>query len=135
MSLTACIRVAIALCCAVAAGCASRNQPAPSSAPAVVAPGATLEHRQLQTGTAYRHLQQVRYELRLAEQDALNAEAAYEQAQKTADARKRDVELARKAHAAAQAREKDAALAYERGIQSVDEFYRTGGKPEPQPKP
>ncbi len=89
-------------------------------------PGATLEQRQRQTGAAYSRLQQVRYEKKLAEQDYLNAKAAY-------DRTKRELDGASTAYAAAQAREKAAEQEYERGMRSVDEIYG-GAKSEPRPR-
>ncbi|HEY9445687.1 MAG TPA: hypothetical protein VIQ62_01315 [Burkholderiales bacterium] len=112
----------------LAAGCALRAQEQMPVQSAQV-PGGTLEQRQQRTGTAYRRLQQVRYEKRIAEQDLLNAQAAYESAQKNADELKRQSDAARKAYAAMQAREKEAEQAYELGIRSVDEIYRSGTKP------
>jgi len=110
------------------AGCALRAQEQTQVQSAQV-PVGTLEQRQRQTGAAYRRLQQVRYEKRLAEQDLLNAQAAHESAQKNADELKRQADAARKAYAAAQAREKETEQAYESGIRSVDELYRSGTKP------
>lgn len=118
--------VAVALMAAMLlVGCALRAQEQ-TPVQSTQVPGGTLEQRQRQTGVAYRRLEQVRYEKRLAEQDLLNAQAAYESAQKNAAELKRQADAARQAYAAAQAREKEAEQAYERGIRSVDELYRSG---------
>lgn len=102
-----------------AGGCALRSQPQSEVQSARTA-GATLEARQQQTGAAYRTLQQVRYETRLAEQDYLNAKVAHERAT-------RDLDAATKAYAAAQAREKAAEADYERGLRSVEEMSGAPG--------
>lgn len=115
----ACVLV-LAAC--AAGGCALRSQPQ-SEVQSAHVPGATLEMRQQQTGAAYRTLQQVRYEKRLAEQDYLNAKAAHERAT-------RELDAASKAYAAAQTREKAAEADYERGLRSVDEI--SGAKAEPR---
>ncbi len=93
-------------------------------------PASALELRQQDTGVAYRRLQQVRYELRFAEQDWLNANAAYQAAQKSTDELKKQAEAAQKAYAAAQAKEAQARAAYEQAIQAVDEAYRSGAASE-----
>lgn len=85
-----------------------------------------LELRQQQTGVAYRQLEQVRYELKFAEQDWLNANAAYQAAQKSADELKQQANAAHQALLAAQAREAQARAAYEQAIKAVDEAYRSG---------
>jgi len=108
---TGCVLL-LALC--AGSGCALRSQPQSEVQSARTA-GATLEARQQQTGAAYRTLQQVRYETRLAEQDYLNARAAHERAT-------RELDAATKAYTAAQAREKAAEADYERGLRSVDEI-------------
>lgn len=119
---TAC---AAALATAVLAGCALRAQEH-SEVQSVRVPGGTLEQRQQQTGTAFRRLEQVRYETKLAEQDYLNAKAAY-------DRSKAEFDAASKAYSAARAREKAAEEQYQQGVRSVDELYG-GGKSEPRPR-
>lgn len=106
------------------AGCAWRGAPPPSPVQSAAPAGSTLEQRQQRTGAAYRDMQQARHEKRLAEQDLLNAQAAYEAAQKNAAALKHELDGARKAYAAAEAREKKSAQAYEAGLKSVDEVFR-----------
>lgn len=86
----------------------------------------TLELRQQQTGTAYRQLEQVRFDLKLAEQDWLNANAAYQRAQKSADELKQQANAAHQALLAAQAREAQARAAYEQAMKAVDEAYQSG---------
>jgi hypothetical protein len=105
-----------------AGGCALRSQQQ-SEVHSAVSPGATLEMRQQQTGNAYRKLQDARYDRKLAEQDYLNAKAAHERTTREFDA-------ASKAYAEVQAREKAAAIEYERGVHSVDEM--AGAKAEPR---
>jgi hypothetical protein len=118
---------ALLAACVACGGCALRSVEASQVADAPV-PGATLEQRQRQTGVAYRRLQEVRWEKHLAEQDYLNADAAYRAAQTNADALKRQADDAKKGYAAAQARAKAAEEAYERGMRSVDVLYPNGGK-------
>jgi len=98
-------------------GCATRSAPPEAPVASASAARGTLEQRQRQTGAAYRDLQQARYEKRLAEQDVLNAQASFDTAQRTLDA-------AKKALAAATAREKKADDAYEAGLRSVDDAFR-----------
>lgn len=93
-----------------------------SEAETARAPAGTLEQRQRQTGVAYRALQQARHERRLAEQDYLNAKAAYDRV-------KREFDSANQAYATAQAREKAAEQDYERGLRAVDAVYGDGPKP------
>jgi hypothetical protein len=104
-------------------GCALRSQQQ-SEVHSAVSPGATLEMRQ-QTGSAYRKLQDARYDRKLAEQDYLNAKAAHERTM-------RDFTAASKAHSEAQAREKAAEAEYERGLRAVDEIAGAGAKAEPR---
>ena len=99
-------------------GCAARSTPPEVPVASASATRGTLEQRQRQTSVAYRDLQQARYEKRLAEQDVLNAQSAFDTAQRTLDA-------AKKSLAAATAREKKAADAYEAGLRAVDESFRT----------
>jgi hypothetical protein len=115
----ACALLSVAL---MAGGCALRSQPQ-SEVHSAVSPGATLEMRQQQAGSAYRRLQDARYDRKLAEQDYLNAKAAHERTTREFDA-------ASKAYAEAQAREKAAEIEYERGVHSVDEM--AGAKAEPR---
>lgn len=107
------------------AGCAVSTAQRSEVKSAPVA-GSTLEQRQRHTAAAYRELQQARYDKKLAEQDLLNAQSAYDSAQKNADLLKREADAARKAYAATQAREKAAEAAYEGGIRSVDELHQSG---------
>jgi hypothetical protein len=105
-------------------GCALRSQQQ-SEVHSAVSPGATLEMRQQQTGSAYRKLQDARYDRKLAEQDYLNAKAAHERTM-------RDFTAASKAYSEAQAREKAAEAEYERGLRAVDEIAGAGAKAEPR---
>jgi hypothetical protein len=117
----ACALLSVAL---MAGGCALRSQPQ-SEVHSAVSPGATLEMRQQQAGSAYRRLQDARYDRKLAEQDYLNAKAAHERTTREFDA-------ASKAYTEAQAREKAAESEYERGLRSVDEVVGPGAKAEPR---
>ena len=112
----------VVLAATVLAGCAA-TAARQSDVSSVTVPGGTLEQRQRATGTAYRRLEQARYDSRLAEQDYLNAKAAYDRARSGLDA-------AKKAFDAAKAQEKAAEQDYERGLRSVDELY--GGRNEPR---
>lgn len=128
---TAACAVLLAAC--AAGGCALRAQEH-SEVQSARVPGATLEQRQRRTGVAYRSLQQVRYERQLAEQDYVNAKAAYDRARLAAEELKRETDIAGKAYAAAQARERAAEQEYERGMRSVDEIYGSGAKNDPRPR-
>jgi chromosome segregation ATPase len=85
-----------------------------------------LEQRQQRTGAAYRELEQVRFELKLAQQDWMNADAAYRAAQNTANELKQQADKAHQALVAAQAREAQARAAYDQAMRGVDELYRSG---------
>ncbi|HSQ03616.1 MAG TPA: hypothetical protein VLN59_06265 [Burkholderiales bacterium] len=89
-----------------------------------------LQQRQERTGVAYRRLEQVRFELKLAQQDAMNADAAYRAAQKNADELKQQADKAQQALVVAQKREAEARAAYEQAMQGVDEIYRKGAATE-----
>jgi hypothetical protein len=115
----ACALLSVAL---MAGGCALRSQPQ-SEVHSAVSPGATLEMRQQQAGSAYRRLQDARYDRKLAEQDYLNAKAAHERTTREFDA-------ASKAYTEARAHEKAAEAEYERGLRSVDEVVGSGAKAE-----
>ena len=89
-----------------------------------------LQQRQQRTGDAYRRLEQIRFELKLAQQDWMNADEAYRAAQKNADDLKQQADKAHQELVAAQAREAQARAAYEQAMQAVDELYRPGAAPE-----
>ena len=88
-----------------------------------------LSQGQYRAGMAYRTLEQARYEAKLAEQDALNAEDAHKAAQQQAELRKRELDAARQALTAARARLTDAQKNYEREVDAVNAV------PRPAPGP
>jgi hypothetical protein len=83
-----------------------------------------IQRSQQKAGAAFRELQQVRYEAKLAEQDYLNAEEANRAAQKQAEERKRELEAARKALDAARAKEARARKAYDEALTAVDKAWQ-----------
>ncbi len=80
----------------------------------------TLPHSQYRAGIAYRVLEQARYEARLAEQEALNAQDAHQAAQQQAEVRKRELDAAQKSLAAARARLAEAQKTYEREVDAAN---------------
>lgn len=79
-----------------------------------------VQSGQYRAGQAYRQWEQTRYRARLAEQDVLNLEDAYERRRQEAEDLKRQLDVANKALAAARANETAARQAYERALQDVD---------------
>jgi hypothetical protein len=87
------------------------------------APDAVLDAQQ-KTAAAYRALTQAQYDAKLAEQDFLNAEAAYKAAQKQADASKQYLDAAKKKLDEARVRESAARKAYEQATNITDQQFR-----------
>ena len=95
-----------------------------AQAPAI-GPGSAEDavlQKQRQAGAAYRELQQAQYEAKLAEQDVLNLQDAV--AQQPSEERKRQLETAKKAHAAAQAKMAQARKRYDDAVTAVDQAVR-----------
>lgn len=83
----------------------------PGNAPA-------LQLQQQRASVAYREVQQAAYESKLAEQDVLNTQDAYDATRSRADALKVDLDKAIKARAAANAREAAVRKRYEDALQA-----------------
>ena len=79
---------------------------------------------QYQAGVAYRAWEEARYQLKLAEQEVLNAEDAYRQADADKAERKKQLEAAQKARVAARAKEEAARKAYDKAVLDVDRARR-----------
>jgi hypothetical protein len=79
------------------------------------APNPSLQQQQ-RTSAAYRALEQARFESKLAEQDYVNGEEVYRDAQKRADALKDNLAKIAKARAAAKEKETVAAKAYDAAL-------------------
>jgi hypothetical protein len=78
---------------------------------------------QEKTAAAYRNLTRAQYEAKLAEQDFLNADAAYQPARKQADALKQSVDAAKEKLDEARARESAARKAYEQATNAADQQF------------
>ena len=85
-----------------------------------------IQRSQVGAGAAYRELEQAQYEKKLAEQDVLNSQEAYQAAQRQAVELKRQLDAARKALEAAKTRESAARKRYEEALAAVDRAF---GKP------
>ena len=107
---------ALALCVWVCA--AGAQTPASKSVPVEErgGPGATLLPQQQRTSAAYRALEQARYESKVAEQDYVNAEDVYRDAQKRADALKSNLDKLARTRAAAREKEAAAAKVYDASL-------------------
>ena len=79
------------------------------------------QHR---AGQAYREWEEARYQRKLAEQDAMNAEEAYRQADSDKGERKRELDAAQKARTAARAKEEAARKTYDKAVLDVDRARR-----------
>jgi hypothetical protein len=86
-----------------------------------------IQRGQIGASAAYRSLEQAQYEKKLAEQDVLNSEEAYQAAQEQAAALRRHLEAARKALDAARAKEAAARKRYDEALAAVDRAF---GKPK-----
>lgn len=116
--------VAIAALAGLMAAPAVLAQAKPAPKPAQVEdrpPGAEppLEIRQIRSGMAYRELQQAQFESKLAEQDVLNTQEAYNNTRARADALKIDLDKAVKARDGAKAKEAAARKRYEEALQAT----------------
>lgn len=83
---------------------------------------AAVQAAQYRAGAAYRALQQANHEARFAEQDYLNAQEAL-RAGHHSDTSKREVEAARRALDAAQAKVSAARAVYEKEVDAVDQLH------------
>jgi hypothetical protein len=81
-----------------------------------------IQRGQRQAGTAYQELQQARYDVKVAEQEYLNAAEAQRAAQQQASAAKQALDAAR-------TREAEAAKRYDEALHAVDRAFR-----QPPPK-
>lgn len=81
---------------------------------------------QYRAGRAYRQLEDARHQARLAEQDVLNLEDAYQRRMRETEELKRRLEGANQALAEARANETAARQAYEKALQDVDAARGTG---------
>lgn len=79
---------------------------------------------QYQAGEASRAWEEARYQLKLAEQEVLNAEDAYRQADADKAERKRQLDAAKKALTAARSKEAAARQAYDKAVLDVDRSRR-----------
>ena len=118
------LAAAIAFCAGGCSTVTALSPQQPSSVQSASVPSDTLQERQQKTATAHRWLEQMRYEERLAEQDYVNAEAASQSAQKTAETLKHKAKNAKAAYAAAQARTAEAKRGYDQAMHAVDELFR-----------
>ena len=82
-----------------------------------------IQRSQIGASAAYRELEQAQYEKKLAEQDVLNSQDAYQAAQQQAEERKRQLDAARKALDAARAKEAQARKRYESALAGVDQAF------------
>jgi septal ring factor EnvC (AmiA/AmiB activator) len=85
-----------------------------------------LQRGQFRAGQAWRELKQRQHEAKLAEQEVLNTEEAYKQAQRQAEDLKQRLEAARKAHAEALANEAAARRRYDDAVNAVHQLRQTG---------
>lgn len=82
-----------------------------------------IQQKQQQAGAAFRRLEQVQHEARLAEQDFVSARDAHGAAQKQADERRQQLEAAKKALDAARSRVESARKVYEQALTGVDQVF------------
>lgn len=82
-------------------------------------PGEAPVLQQQRVGIAYREAQQAAFELKLAEQDVMNTQEAYNQTSKRAAALKTELEQAIKAREAAKAKEAAARQRYDDALNAV----------------
>ena len=79
---------------------------------------------QYRADAAFRAWEEARYQLRLAEQDVLNGEDAYRQADADKAERKLQLDAAKKALAAARSKEAATRQAYDKAVMDVDRARR-----------
>lgn len=80
---------------------------------------ATTQVHQIRATMAYREVQQAAFEAKLAEQDVLNTQSAYDTTRARADALKVELDKAIKARDAAKAKEAAARKRYDEALQAV----------------
>ena len=86
--------------------------------------GSALQQGQYRATVTHRELDQARYDVKLAEQDVLNARDANAVAQKEAAYRKSELDKAEKAQAAARNRLQAAQQRYDEALRAVDALPR-----------
>lgn len=79
----------------------------------------TAQVQQIRATMAYREVQQAAFESKLAEQDVLNTQSAYDTTRARADALKLELDKATKARDAAKAKEAAARKRYDEALQAV----------------
>ena len=89
-------------------------------------PSEAVQKAQIRASAAYRELTESEYQLKLAEQDYVNTQDAYQAAAKSAEDIKRELDKTKNAFDAAKAREARARKAYEAALDAVE---RAWGKP------
>lgn len=87
---------------------------------------AAMQAAQYRAGAAFRQLQQVQHEAKLAEQDYLNAQDAHRAALHD-DASKREVESTKRMLDAARAKVAAARKAYDKEVNTVDRLHNRSG--------
>lgn len=110
------------LLAAVAASAAAQAQSVPVEDLGVEQRQA-VERGQYRAGHAYRAWKDASYEAQLAHQDLLNLEAAYQRASAEGADLKRQLDAARKALAAAQAKAEARRKAYDEAVTAVDRAW------------
>ncbi len=75
--------------------------------------------QQIRAGMAFREMQQAAFEAKLAEQDVMNTQEAYNATRARADLLQRDLDKAIKARDAAKAKEAAARKKYDEAVQGV----------------
>lgn len=80
-----------------------------------------MQQKQRQAGAAFSDLQKAQHEAKLVEQDLLNAQDAHVAARKQADERRQQMEAAKKALAAAQAKVAQARKRYDEAVAGVEQ--------------
>lgn len=82
--------------------------------------GQAMRQGQYRAGQAHRQLEQARHDAKLAEQEVLNLRDVHNAAQQQADLRKRELEAAQKAFAAARGRLVEAQKVYDSEVDAVN---------------
>jgi hypothetical protein len=112
-----------AIVCVLAASTGARAA-APVPVEELKPPADTVLQRQQRASGAYRTLQQLQYDEKLAQQDHANAQEAQRLAQQRADELKQQVDAARGALETARKKTAAARTAYDREVSAADEASR-----------
>ncbi|MDH5535504.1 MAG: hypothetical protein OEZ08_08045 [Betaproteobacteria bacterium] len=83
-----------------------------------------VQRGQFRAGQAYREWEEARYQATLAEQDVLNLEDSYRRWSRETAELERKLDAAKKALAAAKAREAVARQSYDQAVKAVDDVRR-----------